>query len=223
MYLIQEYEPFTFPMGTYAALARGVLRVSALRAVLERAAARLLPRATGSASTPAAPPRATQASASFRERDHRGAAGLGRASCAGRHAAGCCSTPARSRTPPATCSSSGCSRCPGALDEGLFADGWELNGDRHGRAGRRRIALGRHVAAAAAARRPGVLRRAAARPRRRAGADVHAASEPRPDRDGLGRDADRHQRFENKTPEAMAAISRTCGPCRRPSAASSAG
>ena len=44
VYLIQEYEPFTFPMGTYAALAARLLRLAALRAVLERAAARLLPR-----------------------------------------------------------------------------------------------------------------------------------------------------------------------------------
>ncbi len=45
VYLIQEYEPFTFPMGTYAALASESYRLPALRGVLVRAAARLLPRA----------------------------------------------------------------------------------------------------------------------------------------------------------------------------------
>ena len=51
LYLIQEYEPFTFPMGSYAALARGVLPLPARRAVLDGAAARLLPPPRGSAST----------------------------------------------------------------------------------------------------------------------------------------------------------------------------
>ena len=42
VYLIQEYEPFTFPMGSYAALAERVLSVPPFRAVLDRVAARLL-------------------------------------------------------------------------------------------------------------------------------------------------------------------------------------
>ena len=40
LYLIQEHEPFTFPMGSLAALADGVLRPPARGAVLDRAAAR---------------------------------------------------------------------------------------------------------------------------------------------------------------------------------------
>ena len=71
LYLIQEYEPFTFPMGTYAALADESYRLPAHRAVLDRAAARLLPPPRASASTR----RATQAGdarvGGVRERDHR--------------------------------------------------------------------------------------------------------------------------------------------------------
>ena len=43
LYLIQEYEPFTFPMGSYAALASESYRLPASCALLQRAAARLLP------------------------------------------------------------------------------------------------------------------------------------------------------------------------------------
>ena len=85
LYLIQEYEPFTFPMGTLRRAGRRVLPLPALRAVLDRAAARLLP-----------PPRhrrlrrrargGRRASAVVPERDHGGRpADRGRAAPA-RHA-----------------------------------------------------------------------------------------------------------------------------------------
>ena len=43
LYLIQEYEPFTFPMGSLRGARRRVLPAPPHRAVLDRAAARLLP------------------------------------------------------------------------------------------------------------------------------------------------------------------------------------
>ena len=107
LYLIQEYEPFTFPMGSYAALASESYRLPAPGALLERATARLLP-----------PPRARGL------RGGRGRRGLGlrfqNAITADRRRppppsslraapAVCSSTRGPSRTRRATCSSSACS------------------------------------------------------------------------------------------------------------------
>ena len=130
LYLIQEYEPFTFPMGTYAALADESYRAPARRAVLHRAAARLVPAprarrlraeaaaATASAAfqnaiTAIAPPSAAELAA----RDARAAAVL-RAPGAARRAQHVRARRARARP------------CGGAR---RVRDGWELRRDRHGR------------------------------------------------------------------------------------------
>ena len=52
LYLIQEYEPFTFPMGTYAALAAGVLRRRRTSRCSRPSCCATISAATGSGSTP---------------------------------------------------------------------------------------------------------------------------------------------------------------------------
>ena len=180
LYLIQEYEPFTFPMGSLEALARASYRLPARRAVLDRAAARLLP-----------PPRHRRARrrrvGRVPQRDHGGAAadrgGAGRA----QHAPAAVLRPAG-----AACRAQHVrARRAGARPRGRARRVRRLDAarDRHGR-GRAAARPRRRVARAAAALGAGRLRGAAARARRRAGADVHAAPQPRADRDGVGRDAD---------------------------------
>ena len=186
LYLIQEYEPFTFPMGSYAALADESYRLPPRRAVLDRAAARLLP-----------PPRARRATRRRRrrrrvggvpERDHaRSTPPDGRR--AGRPAAAPAAVlrAARSRTRRATCSSSACSRSA-ARSSAARSRRLGAARDRH----RARRAAGSTSAAArrsscCRARRRATTRALLRDARRRAGADVHAASEPRADRDGVRR------------------------------------
>ena len=65
LYLIQEYEPFTFAMGSMAALAARVVRLPAPRAVLDRAAPRLVPRARPRRLRRGGPRRATPRSVAF--------------------------------------------------------------------------------------------------------------------------------------------------------------
>ena len=79
-----------------------------------------------------------------------------------------------------------------AVETGVLRGGWELHGV--GTTGARRTDPARRRAARAPpAARPERLRGPAARARRRARADVHAAPEPGADRDGGGRDAHGHQ------------------------------
>ena len=199
LYLIQEYEPFTFPMGTYAALARRVLPLPARRAVLDRAAARLLP-----------PPRARRlrgrrrggrrASASFENAITAVDAARRPPSSRRARRAGCSSTRARSRTPRATCSSSACSRLDRALERRRARRAGSCTASAPS------TAAGGSTSAAARAwsscARAGQARyaRGAARPRRRPRAHVHAAPEPGADRDGLGGDADGDQQRSRTRP-----------------------
>ncbi len=196
LYLIQEYEPFTFPMGSYAALADRVLPLPAPRAVLDRAAARLLP-----------PPRA---------RRLRGRAGGDATSVAFQNAITPVDPPVaaelrRARTrrllfyarpEPHAARNMFELGVLGARPRARarrVRGGWELHGIGTVRAGAAARPRRRRRAAAAPARRAGRLRASAARARRRARADVHAAPEPRADRDGVGRDAggDEHVREQD--------------------------
>ena len=121
------------------------------------------------------------------ERDHAGDAADARPRVRG----ACCSTRGPSRTRRATCSSSGMLALQAG---GRRRDAGRLGAarDRDDRARPAAAARPRRRARAARARRAGRLRAAARRARRRARADAHAAPEPRPDRDGVGRDARRH-------------------------------
>ena len=107
LYLIQEYEPFTFPMGSHAALAAESYRLphaalfstELLRDYFRRHGLGVY--AAGAATGDGYRRRSTTRSRrSTRRTPPRWRAGA---------RAGCCSTPGPSRTPPATCSSSACS------------------------------------------------------------------------------------------------------------------
>ena len=97
------------PDGHLRGAGERVLRLPARRAVLDGAAARLLPpprdrRLRGRRR------RGRSRIGRVRERDHRHRPAHRRRSWRGARRAGCCSTRARSPTPRATCSSSACSR-----------------------------------------------------------------------------------------------------------------
>ena len=188
LYLIQEYEPFTFPMGSYAALARqsydfphrALFSTELLRGYFR--AHRIGVYAGGARAGNAAGGRALRTrSRPCRRRPS--------SSCSGGTAAAAVLRPARA------------ARCPQLLRAGrpgarTGRARWllsrRLGAARHRVGGRRRAARTRAgpPAGAAPARRAARLRRAARRARRRAGADVHAASEPRASRDGVGGPAD---------------------------------
>ena len=111
LYLIQEYEPFTFPMGTYAALAEQSYGFEHF-ALFSTELLRGISASTGSGSTPPAPPPGTRPRRRFRTRSPM----CGRRpseSCRNGAPAGCCSTRGPSPTPPATCSSWACWGCRG--------------------------------------------------------------------------------------------------------------
>ncbi len=196
LYLIQEYEPFTFPMGTYAALAResydfphfALFSTELLRDYFRRHGIGVY--AAGEAEGDAA-------SAAFENAitaiDPPTAEEL-----AGR-------APRRllfyARPEPHAARNMyelGALALGRALARGAFASGWELHGigtvdDR------RRVELGGGESLDLLPRSEqddyaGILRRA----RRRPGADVHAASQPRADRDGLRRDADGDQQLREQ-------------------------
>ena len=109
LYLIQEYEPFTFPMGTYAALAAASpTPLPHFAPVLERAPARLFPPSPHRRVRRG--PRRRRALGVVSERDHRRRRRRPSPSWPAADPGGCCSTPVPSPTPRATCSSSGCWR-----------------------------------------------------------------------------------------------------------------
>ena len=126
VYLIQEYEPMTFPMGSFAALAAQSYTLSPPGAVLQRVPARLLPAPRDRRLRRGEPGR-RPARRRLPERDHpdRGA----RSSSARRpnHSAVFCSTPAQSHTPPGTCSSSVCWPSSAPRQRG-YCEGWALAG-----------------------------------------------------------------------------------------------
>ncbi len=153
LYLIQEYEPFTFPMGSHAALAdesyrfphAALFSTELLRDYFRRARHRRLRRGERR--------RATGASLAFENAITAGRAAGRRASWPRGASAGCCSTPGPSRTPRATCSSSACSRSARAVERGAFAAGWTLHGI--GTVGAaRRLELGGGARAASCCRAP---------------------------------------------------------------------
>ena len=109
VYLIQEYEPFTFPMGTLSALARQSYDFPHF-AVFSSELLREWFRAQGIGVAARGPRLGLNL---IRERDHACVPAAGAERCRRAARGGCCSTPAPSRTPPATCSSSACWRSPG--------------------------------------------------------------------------------------------------------------
>ena len=187
LYLIQEYEPFTFPMGTYAALADASYRLphtALFSTELLRDWFRL--RGLGVFASGA------RRSRRVPERDHADRP-------ARRRRAG------RARDAPAAVL-----RAPGAARgaQHVRARRARARSRRRGRRARRldarrasgrcrrrrRLDLGGGASLELLPRAAqGDYARTAARARRRPRADVHAAPEPRPARDGLGGDADRHQ------------------------------
>ena len=190
LYLIQEYEPFTFPMGTYAALAQesyaaphfGLFSSELLRDYFRRhrigvfASGRdgdALSASFENAITAVPPPTVAELAA----RRSRRLLFYARPEP---HAA-------------RNLFELGVVALSRALARGTLPGDWELDGIGS-LAPETSVPLGSGArAAAAAADEPGRLRAGPARPRRRPGPDVHPASQSRADRDGLGRDADGHQ------------------------------
>ena len=190
LYLVQEYEPFTFAMGSYAALADESYRfphfalfsTELLRDFFRRRGLGVYAAGAtaGDAASAAFENAISAVDAAGRERARRPQAATAavlrtaRAACRAQHV--------RGRGPRAR---------PGARERRVRRLGARRH--RHGPWGPPARARGRLFAAAAPARRAGGVRAAASRARRRAVADVHPASQPGADRDGVGRDAGRHQ------------------------------
>ena len=191
LYLIQEYEPFTFPMGTYAALAAESYGLSHF-ALFSSELLRDYFRRHRIGVFAAGADLGDDASTSFQNAITPGATADRLAAAWPRHAPAPVLRAARASRGAQHVRARGDRALAGARRGRLH--GWlGAARDRHRRAGAADRAWRRCLTGAVAARRSGRLRGAAARPRRRAGADVHAAPEPRAARDGLGRDADRHQ------------------------------
>ncbi len=197
LYLIQEYEPFTFPMGTYAALAAQSYDFPHF-ALFSSELLRGYFRAHGSACT--------RPERRGRRAPRRHSRTRSRRSGRRRPAELAAQDPRRllfyARPEPPRGAQHVRARRAGAraraAPTALLRDGWELHGigtverARADLAGRRR-----HARAAARAPTSAPTRRCS-RARRRAGADVHAAPEPRPDRDGVGGDARGHQQLREQ-------------------------
>ena len=185
LYLIQEYEPFTFPMGSYAALASRVLPASRTTPCSRPSCCATTSAVTASVSSPTDVAAGDRSSVAFQNAItavEPPALGELRTPW---HAGGCSSTPAPSRTPPATCSSWACWRSAGRSRTASFEGGWSCTGSARVDPGGA-IDLGGGSCLELLPRSgPAALRRAAPRARRRPRADVHAAPEPGPDRDGL--------------------------------------
>ena len=126
LYLIQEYEPFTFPMGTLAALARASPTTSRTSALFSSELLRDYFRRHGSGSS-----RRAEAGDAPRPSFQNAITAVGAAdappSWPRGSRGGCCSTRAPRRTPRATCSSSECSRSA-ARSRAARSRGWELHG-----------------------------------------------------------------------------------------------
>ena len=154
LYLIQEYEPFTFPMGTYAALAERVLRASRTSALFSTELLRdYFRRARRSASTRRATRRATRLGG-VPERDHRRRAADGGASWRPRRRAPAALLRApRAPRRAATCSSSACSRSAARSRAARFAAAGSCTASAPSTARRRDRPRRRRDARAAAARR----------------------------------------------------------------------
>ena len=197
LYLIQEYEPFTFPMGTYAALAdesyrfphRALFSTELLRDYFRR-------REIGVYAEGVAP--GDRASAVFENAitavDPPTADEL-------------CRRKSRkllfyARPEPHGSRNMfelGVLALDRAVQEGAFAHGWELRGIGTVDAGRRLDAWRRcRPASSFRDRSRAHYAERAARARRRPGADVHPPSEPGADRDGVGGDAHGHKQLREQ-------------------------
>ena len=200
LYLIQEYEPFTFPMGTYAALARQSYDASRTGRCSRPSCCATTSVRTGSASTRPASRRGDGIERGVRERDHGADTARPSAALAARGG------PRRllfyARPEPHAA-------------RNLFELGVLALAAR----GRRRLLPGRLGAArrsapcrarrgsrsatgsrcsSAPSRTQSDYARMLTRARPRAGADVHPAPEPRAARDGVGRDADGDQQLRDQ-------------------------
>ena len=134
VYLIQEYEPFTFPMGTYAALAQRVLRACALRRCSPPNCLRDYFRRHGiGVYADGLAAAATRSRRRSRTRSRRSTPPTAGQLAGRRPRDGCCSTPGPSPTRRATCSSLACWRSAGRVEQGAFEGGWALARDRHAR------------------------------------------------------------------------------------------
>ena len=182
-------------MGSFAALARQSYGFPHRGALLHGAPARLVPRDTASASTPAGVDAGRPRLGVVPERDH-----------AGRATDAEPSSPAGARRRLLFYARPEAHAARNMFELGLLAISRGGRRRRH-RAGmgapRRRRRLGRpppidarrrrRRSSCCRAARQGAYARAAARARRRAGAHVHPPPQPRADRDGLGGNAHRDQ------------------------------
>ena len=198
VYLIQEYEPFTFPMGTYAALATDSYRLPHY-GVFSSELLRDYFRGHGIGVFAGGTRGGGRRLGLLPERDHGGRAAVGARSGPARISPAAVLRPSRASCRAehvrARRAGAGPGGGEGRLRGGLGAARHRLGG---GRAAPR--ARWRGGARAGAAPRAGGLRRRAARARRRPGVDVHAASQPRADRDGLGGDAHGDQLVREQDP-----------------------
>ena len=196
LYLIQEYEPFTFPMGTHAALAAESYRFPHA-ALFSTELLRDYFRRHGIGVYAAGRGRRPRLGV-VRQRDHgdrpaerRRAGRPASAPAAVLRPAGAARRPQHVRARRAGAQPGArARRVRGRLDPARHRDG-----PRGAPAGPRR----RRAAGAAPALAPGRVRAAAARARRRPRADVHPAPEPRAAGDGLGgaADGDQHVREQD--------------------------
>ena len=202
VYLIQEYEPFTFPMGTWAAW-RGRRTASPTPRCSRPSCCGTTSAAARSASTRRGPRRVTRHRRSFQNAitpvDPPSIEDLAPAG-----PAACCSTRGRSSTPRATCSSSGCWRWTGRPRHGVLPGGMAVSDGRRSAGGSSAAGAPPSSCSRARAR---TSTGAAAGTRRGPRADGHPPPKPRADGDGLRGHVDGDQHFENKTDEALRAIS----------------
>ena len=189
LYLIQEYEPFTFPMGSYAALAAESYALPHA-ALFSTELLRDYFRRHGLGVYAAGAGRGDRDSRRVRERDHGDRAADGRRAGRAAAAAAAVLRAARAARRAQHVRARRARARPGARARAR-SPRLDAARDRHGQDGGRRVDLGGGAALellprSAQAEYAG----AAARARRRPRAHVHAAPEPRADRDGLRRHAD---------------------------------
>ena len=204
VYLIQEYEPFTFAMGTFAALAaesytlphRRSSRPSCSRAISARMGSGCTATGTRQATAPRLPSRtpSQRVGPSTAGPDGRAQRRLLFYARPEAHAA-------------RNMFELGVLALARALRRRGVYRRLGVQRDRQRPRSRSHRSRRRCHDAAPAPLRPAQLRPAPTRPRRRSRAHVHAASESRPDRDGLRRDADRDEQLRKQDAGGAHAIS----------------
>ena len=197
LYLIQEYEPFTFPMGTFAALAEQSYRFphialfssELLRGYFRQRRIGVFAAGTADGDRDSVAFENALTAVTAPPADELAARRTRRLLFYARpepHAA-------------RNMYELGVLGLERALREGLFRTGWELNGigtvERRGR----RLTLTGGATLTLLPRSTAIrVRGTAAPPRHRPRADVHPAPKPRPARDGLGGNADRDQQLREQ-------------------------